>query len=80
MIPKFYIILYHTHGKINKRARKKQIRTCSGMDSTQKDPAMSMERSFYCAYSNAKQNDKPGYVANDHLSRIIVADDLKRPT
>ena len=55
---------------------------------------MTMERSFYyagnegnplnvfppAAYADTEQNDKPGYVANDHLSRIIVADDLQRPT
>ena len=27
-----------------------------------------------------KQNDKPGYVVNDHLSWIVVADNLQRPT
>ncbi len=29
---------------------------------------------------NTKQNDKPGYVVNDHLSRITVTGNLKRPT
>lgn len=27
-----------------------------------------------------KQDDKPGYVLNNHLSRRIVANSLKQPT
>ena len=33
----------------------------------------------YCVLSD-KQDDKPGYVVNDHLARPVVADRLKRPT
>ena len=42
-----------------------------------------MTISFYFSNSisqDTKQNDKPGYVVNDHLSRIAVAGNLKRPT
>ena len=28
----------------------------------------------------SKQDDKPGYVANDHLSRTTVASSFKQPT
>ena len=34
---------------------------------------------IYQLFSN-KQDDKPGYVVNNHLSRAAVTGSLKRPT
>ena len=31
-------------------------------------------------YKSIKQNDKPGYVVNDHLSRTAVTGSLQQPT
>ena len=38
------------------------------------------KKAFGIYDQRAKQDDKPGYVVNDHLSRTIVANSLQRHT